>query len=943
MLQQVLKLCKYQLLQLFAAALFFFTKSFFISLPPGNNMLVYKVTDFRGITMKLQNKKQIKWNYTLLAFLAPMLGMFAVMIIRGFEPFGKTSMLYSDMYHQYYPFFVAFRNALRSGESLLHSWSVGLGMDYLGLISYYLASPLNLLSVIVPEGWLLEYFSLLMPVKLGLAGLFFSVFLKKLFDKNDWSTVLFGSFYALCAWALGYQWNIMWLDTFALLPLVALGTICVLRERKFVLYVVTLFLSVFSNYYIGLFTCIFVALVFVCYEISRWAGFKKFFCDIAYMALYSVLAIGMTAILELPAYTALQTTQSSVNKFPEGFKLNIADENTWKGLLDAMRQVAGNMNGAIAPTFKEGLPNLYCGVITNILAFLFLTCKQVKLRDKLCSVFLLLFFNVSFIIRQLDYIWHGFHFTNMIPYRFSFLYSFVMLYMAYRAYLLRNRFRLWQVIVAMVLAIGLSLCVDNLTDPVYWAYNGVFLLLYGAALVFPFTQKVPALSAPWEAKQAYLENRSYKKRVSGYVLLGVMVMELALNLVNFGVAFTGTIVTDYPRGTVYSENLLDLMKQREKDNLFYRTETTHSQTLNDGALNGYYGISTFTSSANVNVTKFMKTMGYGAKDTYNRYCYEESSPVSNLFLGIKYMLERQDHVEENPYFDKIHSYGKVHLLENVAYLPLGFLAENQLLDVDFASGKNTFEFQNELFQAATGVGEHVWTLITGKDLAISGTGVNLTSQTQTGYCSYTTDSGSDGTISYKYIAIQDGFVCTSLNLSKKNKYSFWKNGEELYSETYSIPQSLSLCQVTAGDVIEVRLTCKADEKGSITLHTAILDEERFWRGYDILNASTLQLTTFKNTLVEGTIDCDRNGVLYTSIPQDGNWSAEVDGKPAQIVTIGGAMVGLLLPEGSHTVTFRYRNAAFSLGWKISLACAATFGGLYWSVYHPHRKKGKYEK
>ena len=893
--------------------------------------------------MKLQNRKQMKWNCTLLAFLAPIVGIFVVMIIRGFEPFGEISMLYSDMYHQYYPFFVAFRDALRSGDSLLYNWSIGMGIDYLGLISYYLASPLNLFSVFVPDGWLLEYFSLLMPIKLGFAGLFFAIFLKKLFHKDDWSIVLFGSFYALCAWALGYQWNIMWLDTFALLPLVALGTVAVLKERKFVLYIFTLFLSVFINYYIGLFTCIFVALVFICYEISRWAGWKKFLCDLGYMALYSVLAIGMTAILELPAYAALQRTQSSINKFPEGFRLNIADENTWKGLIDAMRQVAGNMNGALVPTFKEGLPNLYCGVITNILAFLFITCKQVRLRDKICSVALLLFFNVSFIIRQLDYIWHGFHFTNMIPYRFSFLHSFVMLYMAYRAYLLRNRFRLWQVIVAIVLAVGLSLCASNLTDPVYWAYNGVFLLLYGAALIYPFTQKAPSLSSDWEKKQAYCEIRNYKKRISSYVLLGVMVMELALNLVNFGVAFTGTVVSNYPRGTLYTENLLNFMEDREKDTLFYRAETTHSQTLNDGALNGYNGISTFTSSANVNVTNFMKTLGYGAKDTYNRYCFEESSPVSNLFLGIKYMIERQGNLEQNPYFYEVQSYGKVHLLENAAYLPLGFLAQNHLLDVNFSSGKNTFDFQNELFRASTGVDENVWSLISGNNLSISSTGVNLTSQNQTGYCAYATDSNTNGTIVYKYIADKNGFVCTSLNLSKKNKFSFLLNGEQLYSETYSIPQSLAISQVSIGDIIEVHLTCNAGEKGNITLHTGILDEDLFWMGYDVLNASTLQLTTFKNTFVEGTIDCNRNGVLYTSIPQDGNWTATVNGKPAQIVEIGDAMVGLLLPEGKHTVAFRYKNPAFSLGWKISLACTCVFIGLYLSIYRPFRKKGKYEK
>ncbi len=894
--------------------------------------------------MKLSQIRKIKWNHTLLAFLLPVLGMFAVMIIRGFIPFGKVSMLYSDMYHQYYPFFVSYRKALLSGESLLFSWNVGMGMDYLGLISYYLASPLNLLSVLVPESWLLGYFSLLMPIKLGFAGLFFAIFLKKLFKKEDFSIAVFGCLYALCAWALGYQWNIMWLDTFALLPLVALGTVSLLKQRRFILYTFSLFLSIFSNYYIGLFTCIFVALIFVCYQISRWRGFKQFFADLCCMALYSALAIGMTAILELPAYAALQTTQSSINKFPEGFRLNIADKNTWLGLLDAIRQVAGNMNGGLEPTFKEGLPNLYCGVGTTVLAFLFLTCRQVKLRDKLCSVFLLLFFILSFIIRQLDYIWHGFHFTNMIPYRFSFLYCFVLIYMAYRAWLLRSRFRLWQVITAGVLALGICFCANELKDPVYWVYNGVFLLLYIAALVYPHLLKRPKKDAGLEAKKAYVTDRNEQRRIGSIALLGIFVMELALSLVNFGVAFTGTLVSDYPRGTKYTQSMVRYMNQREEDNLFFRAESTHSQTLNDGALNGYNGISAFTSSANVRVTRFMKALGYGAKDTYNRYCFEESSPVSNLFLNLKYMLARDGKVEENNYFDDLHHYGNVHLLENNAYLPLGFLANNQLINVAFdITNTNTWEFQNQLFRAATGLREDVWSLISGKNLSISATDVTVRTQTQTGYCSYTTEPSTGGTIVYKYVADKAGLVCVDLNLSKKNKYSFWKNGTELYNETYSIPQSLAISQVVPGDTIEIHLTCKADEKGTITIHAGVLNEEVFREGYDILNVSTLSLTDFTSTRVEGTIRCNRNGVLYTSIPQDGNWEATVDGKPAQITLIGDAMVGLILPEGTHTVSFTYRNRIFDLGWKISLACAAVFLALSFTANPPYRKRGKYEK
>ena len=318
--------------------------------------------------MNLSNKSKFRVNPLAAAFAIPCVGMLFVMLISGYEPFGQYSMLYSDMYHQYYPFFVEFRRALLRGEGLLYSWNVGLGMDYLGLISYYLASPLNLLSVLVPEGLLLEFFSLLMPVKLGVAGLFFAIFLKKLFGKHDFSIAVFGGFYGLCAWALGFQWNIMWLDTFALLPLVALGTVSLMRDRKFILYTLSLFMAVFSNYYIGFFVCIFVFLLFFVYEICRFQGWKRFFADLGRIAVFSVLAIGMTAILELPAFAALQTTQSSVNKFPTGFRLNIADSHDLWGLLDAMRQVAGNMGGAIKPNFKEGLPNLYCGVGTITLA-----------------------------------------------------------------------------------------------------------------------------------------------------------------------------------------------------------------------------------------------------------------------------------------------------------------------------------------------------------------------------------------------------------------------------------------------------------------------------------------------------------------------------------------------------------------------------------------------
>ena len=63
--------------------------------------------------MKLQDLKNRKWNYVGLGFAFTFLAFFILMIVKGFAPFGDSSMLYPDAYHQYYPFFVAFRKALR--------------------------------------------------------------------------------------------------------------------------------------------------------------------------------------------------------------------------------------------------------------------------------------------------------------------------------------------------------------------------------------------------------------------------------------------------------------------------------------------------------------------------------------------------------------------------------------------------------------------------------------------------------------------------------------------------------------------------------------------------------------------------------------------------------------------------------------------------------------
>ena len=170
-----------------------------------------------------------------------------------------------------------------------------------------------------------------------------------------------------------------------------------------------------------------------------------------------------------------------------------------------------------------------------------------------------------------------------------------------------------------------------------------------------------------------------------------------------------------------------------------------------------------------------------------------------------------------------------------------------------------------------------------------------------------------------------------------------KNGTTLYSESPRLPQMYAVIEVVPGDVIEIKLTCSANENSQMTVQAAIMEDAVFQNGYERLASCPLELTQFGNTYVSGTIQCDRAGLLYTSIPQDGNWHATVDGQPTEIVLIGDVMVGVPLTEGAHTVSFTYRNSSFEFGAIVTLLCLLIFLGITIPLYRAKHQKGKYHK
>jgi hypothetical protein len=150
------------------------------------------------------------WPQLLLAFSFPMLTVLAALVITGCYPFGDRTMLTVDLYHQYAPFVVTFRNKLLSGDSLLYSWNDGLGQEFYAAYANYAASPLNLFAVFFTAKTIPVFIGFVTCLRAGLSGLFMMFFLAEN-DNNrvDNITVVFACSYALCGWYIAYFWNIM--------------------------------------------------------------------------------------------------------------------------------------------------------------------------------------------------------------------------------------------------------------------------------------------------------------------------------------------------------------------------------------------------------------------------------------------------------------------------------------------------------------------------------------------------------------------------------------------------------------------------------------------------------------------------------------------------------------------------------------------------------------
>ena len=214
-------------------------------------------------------------KYVLFSGLSALFIIMIVYFCYSIIPFGDKIIYRMDLYHQYGPLFSELYNRLTSGESLLYSWNSGLGSSFIGNFFNYLSSPISFIVLLFGHENTFEAVAAMIAIKAVLSSMAITYYLKKSQKSDGPQLIAFGVAYAFSAYFIAYYWNVMWIDSMYLLPLIALGIEKIINQGKCANYIIFLSLAIYSNYYIGFMLCIFSCLYFVYYYLCSYNTIRE--------------------------------------------------------------------------------------------------------------------------------------------------------------------------------------------------------------------------------------------------------------------------------------------------------------------------------------------------------------------------------------------------------------------------------------------------------------------------------------------------------------------------------------------------------------------------------------------------------------------------------------------------------------------------------------------
>lgn len=825
-----------------------------------------------------------KNKYVFLTFGLSLLLISVLFIINGVIPYGKNSLLTVDFYYQYGPLLNELMDRIKVGSSFLFSFNNGLGIPFFTNFLNYLSSPFNIILFIFKQENILISFSIIIGLKACVASATIAYYIKKTFDKDNIFICIFGVLYAFSSYFAAYYWNLMWLDGMVLLPIVFLGINRLIKKGKIELYVISLILMLFSNYFIGYMICIGSVLYFIAYLIITNKFNIKFYLKKSLLfGFASLLAGAISAVFLIPMFYSLKNISATgdVFRFSSLFNFNF------------LYLIPNSLSGIIPTVFSNGtsttpIPNIACGIIPLVLTICLFFNNKIKIKTKIVLFISLLIFILSFNLKPLDFIWHGFHVPNDLPYRYSFIYIFIIIVIGYYSLLNIKNIKSKYIVgtsVSLCIIAGISYTFSyfNITEKI--TVFMVFFLIAYTIIYLLYTIKSIKL-----------------------INLKFFTIILVCAEIIFGINNNWEInqnASEYMQDHKEYQSILNEIKNEDND--FYRIEKNDFKTLNDGSWYGYKGISTFSSVAYEDTARLMRDLGLGG-NYINSYYYKPNTPVFDMMFSLKYTLGYRPN--NNLYEENYYNETDIPVYKFSYSLSPVFAVSENIKSWNIYS--NPIKMQNDFIYSSTGLDDTFTKII---PVSIFDNNDNV--------CNYNGSfilidkNTTDITITLK------GNGNTYLYIYNEQIEYFVVNGNYYY---ISANEPFVLDTGLYNEDITIEIYFKEIQNEYVEFYAYNMDENKFINAYNILEASELKIDNYSDTRIMGTIQTFENQTVFTSLSYDDGWRVYIDDEEVETFKIGNALLGFDITPGSHKIELAFYPKEINTGITISIIGLIIFMG-----------------